>query len=77
MGLRKIVVISGYETVKEALVNQADAFAERPKIPIFEDLTRGNGELFFFISLTYSKYFFPTEAAGTSLWIRDPIRHWK
>ncbi|KAM8809564.1 cytochrome P450 2K6-like [Eudromia elegans] len=46
MGQRKIVVISGYETVKEALVNQADAFAERPKIPIFEDLTRGNGVVF-------------------------------
>ncbi|KAF2974904.1 hypothetical protein EK904_014437 [Melospiza melodia maxima] len=43
MGHRKVVVISGYETVKEALVNQADAFAERPKIPIFEDLTKGNG----------------------------------
>uniref|UniRef100_A0A669QQP6 Cytochrome P450 family 2 subfamily B member 6 n=1 Tax=Phasianus colchicus TaxID=9054 RepID=A0A669QQP6_PHACC len=46
MGQRKIVVISGYETVKEALINQADAFAERPKIPIFEDLTRGNGIVF-------------------------------
>ncbi|NWX85161.1 CP2K1 protein, partial [Nothoprocta pentlandii] len=46
MGQRKIVVISGYETVKEALVNQADAFSERPKIPIFEDLTRGNGVVF-------------------------------
>ncbi|NXG44851.1 CP2K6 protein, partial [Psilopogon haemacephalus] len=46
MGQRTVVVISGYETVKEALVNQADAFAERPKIPIFEDLTRGNGIVF-------------------------------
>uniref|UniRef100_A0A8C5IRJ4 Cytochrome P450 n=1 Tax=Junco hyemalis TaxID=40217 RepID=A0A8C5IRJ4_JUNHY len=46
MGHRKVVVISGYETVKEALVNQADAFAERPKIPIFEDLTKGNGVVF-------------------------------
>ncbi|NWX34182.1 CP2K1 protein, partial [Notiomystis cincta] len=46
MGPRKVVVISGYETVKEALVNQADAFAERPKIPIFEDLTKGNGVVF-------------------------------
>ncbi|NXE35941.1 CP2K1 protein, partial [Ptilorrhoa leucosticta] len=45
MGHRKIVVISGYETVKEALVNQADAFAERPKIPLFEDLSKGNGKL--------------------------------
>lgn len=60
MGLKKIVVISGYETVKEALVNQADAFAERPKIPIFQDLTGGNGKLafFFLIGLTYSKSFF-------------------
>ncbi|NWU92895.1 CP2K1 protein, partial [Upupa epops] len=46
LGQRKIVVISGYETVKEALVNQADAFAERPKIPVFEDLTKGNGIVF-------------------------------
>ncbi|NWW75680.1 CP2K1 protein, partial [Climacteris rufus] len=46
MGHRKQVVISGYETVKEALVNQADAFAERPKIPLFEDLTKGNGVIF-------------------------------
>ncbi|KAM9382234.1 cytochrome P450 2K1-like [Phaethornis superciliosus] len=46
MGLRKVVVISGYETLKEALVNQADAFAERPKIPVFEDLTKGNGIVF-------------------------------
>ncbi|NWV12305.1 CP2K6 protein, partial [Ptilonorhynchus violaceus] len=46
MGHRKEVVISGYETVKEALVNQADAFSERPKIPIFEDLSKGNGLIF-------------------------------
>ncbi|KAL2306970.1 hypothetical protein Nmel_004919 [Mimus melanotis] len=46
LGHRKIVVISGYETVKEALVNQADAFSERPKIPLFEDLTNGNGVIF-------------------------------
>ncbi|NXP96789.1 CP2K6 protein, partial [Vidua macroura] len=46
MGHRKVVVISGYETVKEALVKQADAFAERPKIPVFEDLTKGNGVSF-------------------------------
>ncbi|NXT07886.1 CP2K1 protein, partial [Prunella fulvescens] len=47
MGHRKVVVISGYETVKEALVNQADAFVERPKIPVFEDLTsKGNGVVF-------------------------------
>lgn len=54
-------MISGYETVKEALVNQADAFSERPKIPLFEDLTKGNGKLalLFLISLTYSLFFSP------------------
>ncbi|NXS61251.1 CP2K1 protein, partial [Brachypteracias leptosomus] len=46
MGPRKIVVISGYQTVKEALVNQADAFAERPYIPIFEDMAKGHGLIF-------------------------------
>nr|XP_034966273.1 cytochrome P450 2K6-like [Zootoca vivipara] len=46
MGFQKIVVLTGYETVKEALVNQADAFAERPIIPIFEDFARGFGVLF-------------------------------
>ncbi|NXG23182.1 CP2K1 protein, partial [Grallaria varia] len=46
MGQIKTVVISGYETVKEALVNQADAFADRPKIPLFEDLTKGKGVIF-------------------------------
>ncbi|XP_060128279.1 cytochrome P450 2K6-like [Zootoca vivipara] len=46
MGFQKIVVLTGYETVKEALVNQADAFAERPIIPIFEDFSRGFGVIF-------------------------------
>ncbi|XP_032998571.1 cytochrome P450 2K6-like [Lacerta agilis] len=46
MGFQKMVVLTGYETVKEALVNQADAFAERPIIPIFEEFSRGFGVLF-------------------------------
>ncbi|XP_059576215.1 cytochrome P450 2K6-like [Alligator mississippiensis] len=46
MGIKKMVVLSGYETVKEALVNQADAFAERPKIPVFEDFSKGKGIIF-------------------------------
>ncbi|KAM6084791.1 cytochrome P450 2K4-like [Theristicus caerulescens] len=46
MGLRKIVVLSGYDTVKEALVNQADAFAGRPKIPLVEDTGKGKGVIF-------------------------------
>ncbi|NXF32821.1 CP2K6 protein, partial [Nyctibius bracteatus] len=43
MGLRKTVVLSGYDTVKEALVNHADAFAGRPKIPIVEVTGKGKG----------------------------------
>nr|XP_005314226.1 cytochrome P450 2K1-like isoform X2 [Chrysemys picta bellii] len=46
MGPKNMVVLSGYKMVKEALVNQADAFAERPKIPIFEKFARGNGIIF-------------------------------
>ncbi|KAJ7345751.1 hypothetical protein JRQ81_001701 [Phrynocephalus forsythii] len=46
MGLQKMVVLTGYETIKEALVNQADAFAERPLIPIFEAFAKGFGILF-------------------------------
>nr|XP_056712808.1 cytochrome P450 2K6-like [Euleptes europaea] len=43
MGLQEMVVLAGYETVKEALVNQADAFVDRPMIPIFEDFLQGHG----------------------------------
>ncbi|KAM7118337.1 CP2K6 protein, partial [Ciconia maguari] len=46
MGLRKVVVLSGYDTVKEALVNQADAFAGRPKIPVVEETGKGKGVIF-------------------------------
>ncbi|XP_067150961.1 cytochrome P450 2K6-like [Apteryx mantelli] len=46
MGQNKTVVLSGYETVKEALVNQADAFAGRPEIPLIEEATKGHGIIF-------------------------------
>ncbi|XP_054834011.1 cytochrome P450 2K4-like [Eublepharis macularius] len=46
LGLQKMVVLAGCETIKEALVNQADAFAERPLIPIFEDTLGGYGIVF-------------------------------
>ncbi|OCT81374.1 hypothetical protein XELAEV_18028193mg [Xenopus laevis] len=38
-----MVVLTGYETVKEALVDNADAFAERPFVPIFNDIFHGYG----------------------------------
>uniref|UniRef100_A0A669QZF9 Uncharacterized protein n=1 Tax=Phasianus colchicus TaxID=9054 RepID=A0A669QZF9_PHACC len=46
LGMRKVVVLSGYDTVKEALVNHADAFAGRPKIPILEKTGKGKGLIF-------------------------------
>ncbi|KAJ8270524.1 hypothetical protein GJAV_G00115930 [Gymnothorax javanicus] len=46
LGIRKIVVLTGYEIVKEALIMKADQFAERPDIPIFKQITQGNGIIF-------------------------------
>ncbi|XP_026538313.1 cytochrome P450 2K6-like [Notechis scutatus] len=46
LGLQKIVVLTGYETIKEALVNKADVFAERAPVPIFEDFSNGFGVAF-------------------------------
>lgn len=46
LGNVRAVVLSGYETVKDALVNHADEFAERPEIPIFQDIHHGYGIAF-------------------------------
>ncbi|XP_068136124.1 cytochrome P450 2K4-like [Hyperolius riggenbachi] len=46
MGRKKMVVLSGYETVKNALVNRAEEFGERAHVPILEKLDKGNGLLF-------------------------------
>ncbi|KAM4771238.1 cytochrome P450 2K4-like [Rhinophrynus dorsalis] len=46
LGTKKMVVLCGYETVKDALVNHADDFAERAKLPTFKDLTNDYGKPF-------------------------------
>ncbi|XP_069760691.1 cytochrome P450 2K1-like isoform X2 [Narcine bancroftii] len=43
LGLEKAVVLTGYKAVKEALVDQADEFAERAKIPVLEMLANSYG----------------------------------
>lgn len=43
MGPRKVVVLSGYDTVKDALVNYGNQFGERSRVPIFERLFDGKG----------------------------------
>uniref|UniRef100_A0A673CFA7 Cytochrome P450 2K1-like n=1 Tax=Sphaeramia orbicularis TaxID=375764 RepID=A0A673CFA7_9TELE len=47
LGPKKVVVLAGYKTVKEALVNQADEFGERDSLAIVNDTYRvlwSNGE---------------------------------
>ncbi|XP_040283166.1 cytochrome P450 2K4-like [Bufo bufo] len=43
MGLKKIVVLAGYDAVKDALVNHAEEFEERARVPIFEKMDKGLG----------------------------------
>lgn len=45
-GPQKIVVLSGYKTVKEALVSHAEEFGDRAVTPIFQDLNNGHGIIF-------------------------------
>ncbi|GCC35246.1 hypothetical protein chiPu_0013729 [Chiloscyllium punctatum] len=42
LGPTTAVVLTGYETVKDALVNNADEFGERAHIPIFEAVSKGH-----------------------------------
>ncbi|NXW03539.1 CP2W1 protein, partial [Fregetta grallaria] len=46
LGFQKVVVLTGYEAVKDALLNTAHAFADRPAIPIFYHIQHGNGVFF-------------------------------
>ncbi|KAG8445782.1 hypothetical protein GDO86_010535 [Hymenochirus boettgeri] len=43
LGTEKIVVLCGYDTMKDALIYHADEFSERSKIPIAEHIVKGNG----------------------------------
>ncbi|XP_069830374.1 uncharacterized protein [Dendropsophus ebraccatus] len=46
IGVQKMVVLCGYDIVREALVNHADEFADRPTVPVFVEVTRGHGLVF-------------------------------
>ncbi|KAJ8362803.1 hypothetical protein SKAU_G00116340 [Synaphobranchus kaupii] len=45
-GPKKVVVLAGYKTVKQALVHYAEEFGDRKVSPIFEDATQGHGVAF-------------------------------
>ncbi|KAM9761539.1 LOW QUALITY PROTEIN: uncharacterized protein ACNS7B_003924 [Menidia menidia] len=42
-GSERMVFISGYKMVKEALVNQLDSFVDRPVVPLFHVIFKGIG----------------------------------
>ncbi|XP_036446001.1 cytochrome P450 2K1-like [Colossoma macropomum] len=45
-GPKKVVVLAGYQTLKQALVNHAEEFENRDITPIFADFNKGYGILF-------------------------------
>jgi len=45
IGLQRTVVLVGYDTVKEALVDQADDFKGRAPVPLLNRVLRGYGEI--------------------------------
>ncbi|CAI9597700.1 unnamed protein product, partial [Staurois parvus] len=46
LGMSKMVILCGYDAVKEALVNYADEFADRPKTPLFYKIQKDHGIVF-------------------------------
>ncbi|XP_040204205.1 cytochrome P450 2C31-like isoform X3 [Rana temporaria] len=46
LGTQKMVVLHGYETVKDALLNHAEEFSGRPHVPVFQDIAKEHGEPF-------------------------------
>ncbi|KAG8580000.1 hypothetical protein GDO81_007072 [Engystomops pustulosus] len=46
IGVQKIVVLCGYDIVKEALVNHAEEFSDRPYVPALFDAAKGYGMAF-------------------------------
>ncbi|XP_043076363.1 cytochrome P450 2J2-like [Puntigrus tetrazona] len=43
VGSEKMIIVSGYKMVKEALVTQFDIFVERPHVPLFHKIFKGLG----------------------------------
>ncbi|KAM3930525.1 cytochrome P450 2K4-like [Leptodactylus fuscus] len=46
MGTIKTVVLCGYDTVKDALINHADVFSDRPHAPVIAKYSGNNGVIF-------------------------------
>ncbi|OBS71146.1 hypothetical protein A6R68_00313, partial [Neotoma lepida] len=46
LGMQPTVVLHGYDTIKEALIDRGEEFAGRPRVPIFDKLSKGLGIAF-------------------------------
>ncbi|KAM5164234.1 cytochrome P450 2C23-like [Mantella aurantiaca] len=46
LGFENMVILCGYDTVKDALINQAEDFYERPETAISANTSKGNGIVF-------------------------------
>ncbi|KAL3052118.1 hypothetical protein OYC64_004803 [Pagothenia borchgrevinki] len=46
LGSKKVVVLAGYKTVKEALVNYAEEFGDRDTMQITKEISNGHGVVF-------------------------------
>ncbi|KAM3930521.1 cytochrome P450 2K4-like [Leptodactylus fuscus] len=46
MGMRKLVILCGYDTIKDALINHAEVFSDRPRNPLFTNSEKGHGIVF-------------------------------
>ncbi|XP_072263495.1 cytochrome P450 2K1-like [Pyxicephalus adspersus] len=46
LGMEKTVLLCGYDSIKDALINHADEFSDRPKTPVFRKTLRDNGVVF-------------------------------
>jgi hypothetical protein len=44
-GPTKVVILAGYKTVKQALVNHAEEFGDRGMLPVLYDFTNGHGNV--------------------------------
>ncbi|KAG8550066.1 hypothetical protein GDO81_029039 [Engystomops pustulosus] len=46
MGMTKMVILCGYETIKDALMNHAEVFSDRPHNPLFSKSIKDHGKPF-------------------------------
>ncbi|KAM4042289.1 cytochrome P450 2K4-like [Anomaloglossus baeobatrachus] len=46
MGMTKLVLLCGYDTIKDAMINNADVFSDRPDTPLFTKSIKDHGIAF-------------------------------